>query len=194
MDERTDDIPVSSMVESRKGRLPADTPTACRTTTGSGGTGASGNKLIDELKAKFDQLSMLRTTAAESLLEEYKTSAERRISAAEGMIEALRRENELLRQQQQHQSQEHAPGPVGRPVLTGRSSDVSISSRPDDPNSKAVVGNSGASRWRFVVSDVGSLLELYRNLSGLQLVPDDEHSQCWHCSLGGRLGGWRLDP
>jgi len=71
-------------------------------------------KDFDELKERFEQLTMMRTTTAEKLLQDYKRIAETRIQgilgsiedfiifiAAENLIESLKNENELVKKQQQ---------------------------------------------------------------------------------------------
>lgn len=134
--EGADDIPTSPMVDSKTSRSLVKDSVTKGASNALGVTLPLGNKIVDDLKAKFDQLSMLRTTAAELLLAEYKASAEKRIIAAEGMIEALRRENEMLKKQQQ-KNQDSRPESVNRSASTGRISDVSTLSRTDDSsNSK----------------------------------------------------------
>lgn len=61
--------------------------------------------LIEELKRKFDELNVLRTSAAESMLAEYKISSNARIAAAEKLIDALRKENAKLVEENQRKSQ-----------------------------------------------------------------------------------------
>lgn len=60
---------------------------------------ASRVPMLEELRQKFQQLTLLRTTAAEKLLEDYKKRSNQQIEAAERLIESLRRENECLRAQ-----------------------------------------------------------------------------------------------
>lgn len=122
------------MVDSKKGRSPAKDSIIHGAKNTLGVDVPSRGKIIDDLKAKFDQLSMLRTTAVESLLAEYKASAEKRIAASEGLIEALRRENEMLKQQHQ-KYQDSVSESANRPASTGRTSDVSTLSRADDTGS-----------------------------------------------------------
>lgn len=115
------------------------------------------SNVLEELREKFQQLNMLRTTAAEALLDEYKKSAEERIQVAERVISALTQENESLRRT------------IPKNEINGRLSDVS---------SLSLAG--GAFR---------STIDLYTNLSGLQVITDSEAEQLYHCSLKGRHGG-----
>ncbi len=145
--------------------------------------GISGQaEVIEGMRQKFDELNMLRTTAAERALEDYKRAAERRIQAAEALIEALRQENEVLSKRSSEEERLHHLLPHA-----GRLSDVSSTS--------TARGGGGAFGGR--AEDDGPLqavVDLYQSLSGLQVSPDDERpSSLWHCSIGGRQGAFTFD-
>jgi hypothetical protein len=106
---------------------------------------------------------MLRTTAAEALLEEYKKSAEDRIKAAERVIEGLRKENESLRRKAE-----------SGPAKSARVSDVSAVSA-DQANG------------------LRPIVDLYGRLSGLEILSDLETENLWHCSINGRQGDFTFD-
>lgn len=93
-DKVEDDVPMNR-VAPRRTRSPTKKSVPSNTTRG------GDSSIIEELKNRFQELSILRTTAAEALLAEYKSAAEARIEAAEKVIDAFRKENELLKQQQQ---------------------------------------------------------------------------------------------
>lgn len=125
----------------------------------------STESIIDELRQKFQQLNMLRTTAAESLLEQYKENAESRIKASESLIESLRLENQALKQHLKE-----ASSSINLRSDNHRMSDISIitNDRVEQPK---------------------PLIDLYRRMSGMQILVDSESTNLWHCSLEGRHGG-----
>jgi hypothetical protein len=120
----------------------------------------SSSEIIDELREKFQHLNMLRTTAAEALLEEYKKSSEDRIKAAERVIDGLRKENESLRKRSENSN----------PVRSSRVSDVSTLSVDQ-------------------ASGLRPIVDLYGKLTGLEVAADSETLNLWHCSISGRQGG-----
>lgn len=137
--------------------------------------GVNTADIIEGLREKFQQLNMLRTTAAEALLQEYKRSAEERIGVAEKLVESLKRENEALKRRLSEQDGTNA-APAG---LSRRVSDVSnlTADRPDA---------------------LRPIVELYRQLSGLQVSADLDSGEAgdsltWHCLLSGRQGGNHLE-
>lgn len=103
---------------------------------------------------------MLRTTAAEALLDEFKKSAEQRIQAAEKVIEGLKKENEALRKKTESLMQTKA----------GRVSDVSTLSSEQTEALRPIV-------------------DLYGRLSGLEISTDLDRDNLWHCSINGKQGG-----
>lgn len=111
---------------------------------------------------------MLRTTAAEALLQEYKKNAEERIVAAERLIESVKKENEALKKKLSESDNNNSLNSQSRRV-----SDVST----------------------LTVDRMDTLrpiIDLYRQLSGLQISADidaGEVSLKWHCLLAGRQGG-----
>lgn len=130
--------------------------------------------VIEELRQKFQQLNMLRTTAAEALLEDYKKTSEERIMAAERVIDSLRRENEALKTRlEEHTGSTN--GNLAAPRTPSRLSDAST----------LTVERTDLFR---------PLLELYESLSGLRVTTDLDQERLWHCSLGGRQGGMPSPP
>lgn len=121
--------------------------------------------LIEELRQNFQQLTMLRTTAAEALLEEYKKTSEERITAAERVIESLKRENEALK----------------------KSCEAAIV--PRTPSRLSDVSTLATERTDLV----RPLLDLYENLSGLRVSADLDQPRLWHCSIAGRQGEFAFD-
>lgn len=132
------------------------------------------SSVFDELRQKFDQLSMLRTTAAEQLLEEYKKSAEQRIQAAERLIESLRQENNDLRTRTAQAALSPSPPPLPR------LSDVSSLSTQEEPlrTARSVGG-----------SALGPIIELYQSLTGLAISATEDSDNLWRCTIAGRQGG-----
>lgn len=85
---------------------------------------ANGNegKVVEELRRNFHQLTVLRTTAAEKLLDEYKKKMSNQLAAAEKLIDSLKKENEEL-----HRKNTAADSVKGR-----RLSDISSNSGLND--------------------------------------------------------------
>jgi uncharacterized membrane-anchored protein YhcB (DUF1043 family) len=118
------------------------------------------NERLQELQSQFEQLSMLRQTTAEQLLDDYKKAAETRFAASQNLISSLRAENALLKERVSSLSSK-----------SSRESNVSMLSM--------VSSNTTASS--------SNLIFLYKNLSGLSIEPVDENR--WDCSIEGRQGG-----
>lgn len=118
------------------------------------------NERLQELQSQFEKLSMLRTTAAEQLLEDYKKNSEARFAASQNLISSLRAENALLKERVSSLTSK-----------SSRESNVSMLSMMST-NTTAASSN---------------LIYLYKNLSGLSIEPVDENK--WNCSIEGRQGG-----
>lgn len=91
----------------------------------------ANQEIVDGLRENFHRLSVLRSTEAETLLAQYRESAERRIAAGERLIEGLRQEKMQLLERLNNRTETHVLESRSTPVkrVSSAYSDISNSSR-----------------------------------------------------------------
>lgn len=120
---------------------------------------------FEELRERFEKLSMLKHSSAERLLEEYKKAAATRDAATQSLIEGLRSENALLKERLDTQ--------------------IATSSRESNVSTLSTATSAGASM------ETASIIRLYKSLCGLEVLTLAEDK--WACTLEGRTGSYAFE-
>lgn len=120
---------------------------------------------FEELRERFEKLSMLKHSSAEQLLGEYKKAAATRDAATQSLIEGLRSENALLKERLDTQ--------------------IAKSSRESNVSTLSTATSAGAS------VEAASIIRLYKSLCGLEVLALAEDK--WACTLEGRTGSYAFE-
>lgn len=124
------------------------------------------------LKQRFSELSRLRLSEPEEMLEEHKKLSELRDQAAEKTIKSLQKENEQLKKQL-HKKTEEEKKELDTPETDEGSDEESRDNRENDD----------------FMMEVEKILKIYSSFSGLKITPSpsDPLTQ-WHCEFSSRSG------
>lgn len=125
------------------------------------------------LKQRFSDLSRLRISEPEEILQDYKKLSQTRDEAAQKTISNLQRENEELKQQLK-QKEEQAKTAVIQ-------DDSSLDSNSESLNESELM-------------EIEKILKIYSNFSGLKITPKPESPLThWHCEFNGRSGSFDFE-
>ena len=127
-------------------------------------------KEYEGLKQRFSELSRLRLSEPEEILEQHKKLSELRDQAAEKTIKALQKENEQLKKQLLKQSEERER----ETEAATKSVDNNTENQEDDEN---------------FMMEIEKILKIYSSFSGLKITPTPSNPLTeWHCEFSSRSG------